>query len=297
MKKSFLLSGALLLSISAFTANAQQLPNVGFESWKTTCGSTWNPDGAGKDYVRPGVEPSEWNGSNVNQLGIVSVETLVTQEVEENSKYVVLKNKFVGISSSLGSVAPGFISIGKPWVFASANMITAANVAKGDGGTYGGAEFAKKPDALTLKYKRTAVDNEVSRIIACLWKGTFVSKDIPNKITIAGKVTKGGVLNDVDRAIIGRTSASESGELVAKIDAELKEDVSKWTTIVIPFEYSTKLVTPEKMNVIISAGDYWNRGNLKENTTLLVDDVDFVYYSTLTSLTVGDETIALQDGV
>lgn len=176
-------------------------------------------------------------------------------------------------------------------------MITAANVAKGDGGTYGGAEFAKKPDALTLKYKRTAVDNEVSRIIACLWKGTFVSKDIPNKITIAGKVTKGGVLNDVDRAIIGRTSASESGELVAKIDAELKEDVSKWTTIVIPFEYSTKLVTPEKMNVIISAGDYWNRGNLKENTTLLVDDVDFVYYSTLTSLTVGDETIALQDGV
>lgn len=297
MKKSFLLSGALLLSISAFTANAQQLPNVGFESWKTTCGSTWNPDGAGKDYVRPGVEPSEWNGSNVNQLGIVSVGTLVTQEVEENSKYVVLKNKFVGISSSLGSVAPGFISIGKPWVFASASMITAANVAKGDGGTYGGAEFAKKPDALTLKYKRTAVDNEVSRIIACLWKGTFVSKDIPNKITIAGKVTKGGVLNDVDRAIIGRTSASESGELVAKIDAELKEDVSKWTTIVIPFEYSTKLVTPEKMNVIISAGDYWNRGNLKENTTLLVDDVDFVYYSTLTSLTVGDETIALQDGV
>lgn len=91
MKKSFLLSGALLLSISAFTANAQQLPNVGFESWKTTCGSTWNPDGAGKDYVRPGVEPSEWNGSNVNQLGIVSVGTLVTQEVEENSKYVVLK--------------------------------------------------------------------------------------------------------------------------------------------------------------------------------------------------------------
>ena len=297
MKKSFLLSGALLLSISAFTANAQQLPNVGFESWKKTCGSTWNPDGAGKDYVRPDVEPSEWNGSNVNQLGIVSVGTLVTQEDEENSKYVVLKNKFVGISSSLGSVAPGFISIGKPWVFASANMITAANVAKGDGGTYGGAEFAKKPDALTLKYKRTAVDNEVSRIIACLWKGTFVSKDIPNKITITGKVTKGGVLNDVDRAIIGRTSASESGELVAKIDAELKEDVSKWTTIVIPFEYSTKLVTPEKMNVIISAGDYWNRGNLKENTTLLVDDVDFVYYSTLTSLTVGDETIALQDGV
>lgn len=38
------------------------------------------------------------------------------------------------------------------------------------------------------------------------------------------------------------------------------------------------------MNVIISAGDYWERGNLKENTTLLVDDVHFVYYSRLKSL-------------
>lgn len=51
------------------------------------------------------------------------------------------------------------------------------------------------------------------------------------------------------------------------------------------------------MNVIISAGDYWNRGNLKENTTLLVDDVDFVYYSTLTSLKAGSKTIALKNGV
>ena len=51
------------------------------------------------------------------------------------------------------------------------------------------------------------------------------------------------------------------------------------------------------MNVIISAGDYWNRGNLKKNTTLLVDDVDFVYYSTLTSLKAGSKTIALKDGV
>ena len=51
------------------------------------------------------------------------------------------------------------------------------------------------------------------------------------------------------------------------------------------------------MNVIISAGDYWNRSNLKKNTTLLVDDVDFVYYSTLTSLKAGSKTIALKNGV
>ena len=50
------------------------------------------------------------------------------------------------------------------------------------------------------------------------------------------------------------------------------------------------------MNVIISAGDYWTRGNLKTNTTLLVDDVDFVYYSTLTDLKVNGEVVALVDG-
>ena len=70
-----------------------------------------------------------------------------------------------------------------------------------------------------------------------------------------------------------------------------------WETIVVPLDYVANAGNPTMMNVIISAGDYWNRGNLKEGTTLFVDDVDFVYYSTLTSLKVGGETIALQDGV
>ena len=51
------------------------------------------------------------------------------------------------------------------------------------------------------------------------------------------------------------------------------------------------------MNVVLAASDYWTRSNLKENTKLYVDDVDFVYYSTLTSLKAGNKTIALKDGV
>lgn len=74
MKKSFLLSGALLLSISAFTANAQQIPvsNLDFTSWKGTCGtSTWTSTmyPKGGDFTRPGDEPSEWNGSSVASFG------------------------------------------------------------------------------------------------------------------------------------------------------------------------------------------------------------------------------------
>ena len=288
MKKSFLLSGALLLSISAFTANAQQLPNVGFESWKTTCGTSRSisKDGKKVDVVRPGVEPSEWNGSNVNQMGQKKPD-LVTK-VEDNSNTVVqLKNIYIGLKfPKIGSTAPGFINLGTPWVYAS------TTISDCDGGVFGGVSFNKKPDAIKGKYKRTDSNSEDSHIIAYLWSGTYTSK-IGN---VAQTTTE--EQNDVDRVVFGKATGSASGKLVASCDKAFSSTANKnWETIVVPLDYVANAGNPTMMNVIISAGDYWNRGNLKDGTTLLVDDVDFVYYSTLTSLKVGGETIALQDGV
>lgn len=285
MKKSFLLSGALLLSISAFTANAQQLPNVGFESWKTTCGKTLSVP---NDFrQRPGVEPSDWNGSNVNQYVIIEKKEsgLVTQQTEGNNKYLQLKNIFVGVST-FGSVAPGFVNFGTPWVYA------ALPISDCDGGVFGGVSFDKKPDAIKGKYKRTDSNSEDSHIIAYLWNGTYTSK--------IGNVaqTKIEEQNDVDRVVFGKATGSASGKLVASCDKAFSTTVNKdWETIVVPLDYVANAGNPTMMNVVISAGDYWNRGNLKKNTTLLVDDVDFVYYSTLTSLKAGSKTIALKDGV
>ena len=294
MKKSFLLSGALLLSISAFTANAQQLPNVGFESWKTTCGKTLSVP---KDFrQRPGVEPSDWNGSNVNQKVSIFTKSepgLVTQQTEGNNKYLQLKNIFVGVST-IGSVAPGFVNFGTPWVYAS------ATIEKCDGGTFGGQSFGYKPDAIKGKYKRADSDeegnpiynDESSHIIVYLWNGTY--KSFIGSTDLKTKEEK----ENVDRAVLGKTTGSASGKLVASCDKAFSSTANKdWETIVVPLDYVANAGNPTMMNVIISAGDYWNRGNLKGGTTLLVDDVDFVYYSTLTSLTVGGETIALQDGV
>lgn len=286
MKKSFLLSGALLLSLSAFTANAQQLPNVGFESWKTTCGTSRSisKDGKKVDVVRPGVEPSEWNGSNVNQMGQKKPD-LVTK-VEDNT-VVQLKNIYIGLKfPKIGSTAPGFINLGTPWVYAS------TTISDCDGGVFGGVSFNKKPDAIKGKYKRTDSNSEDSHIIAYLWSGTYTSK-IGN---VAQTTTE--EQNDVDRVVFGKATGSASGKLVASCDKAFSSTANKdWETIVVPLDYVANAGNPTMMNVVISAGDYWNRGNLKENTTLLVDDVDFVYYSTLTSLTVGGETIALQEGV
>lgn len=285
MKKSFLLSGALLLSISAFTANAQQLPNVGFDSWKTTCGKTLSVP---NDFrQRPGFEPSDWNGSNVNQYVIIEKKEsgLVTQQTGGNNKYLKLENIFVGVST-FGSVAPGFVNFGTPWVYAS------LTISDCDGGVFGGVSFDKKPDAIKGKYKRTDSNSEDSHIIAYLWNGTYTSK--------IGNVaqTKIEEQNDVDRVVFGKATGSASGKLVASCDKAFSTTVNKdWETIVVPLDYVANAGNPTMMNVIISAGDYWNRSNLKKNTTLLVDDVDFVYYSTLTSLKAGSKTIALKDGV
>lgn len=290
MKKSFLLSGALLLSISAFTANAQQLPNVGFESWKTTCGTSRSisKDGKKVDVVRPGVEPSEWNGSNVNQMGQKKPDLVTKVEDNSNTNTVVqLKNIYIGLKfPKIGSTAPGFINLGTPWVYAS------TTISDCDGGVFGGVSFNKKPDAIKGKYKRTDSNSEDSHIIAYLWSGTYTSK-IGN---VAQTTTE--EQNDVDRVVFGKATGSASGKLVASCDKAFSSTANKdWETIVVPLDYVANAGNPTMMNVVISAGDYWNRGNLKENTTLLVDDVDFVYYSTLTSLKAGSKTIALKDGV
>ena len=274
----------MLLSISAFTANAQQLPNVGFDSWKTTCGKTLSVP---NDFrQRPGVEPSDWNGSNVNQYVIIEKKEsgLVTQ-TEGNNKYLQLKNIFVGVST-FGSVAPGFVNFGTPWVYA------ALPISDCDGGVFGGVSFDKKPDAIKGKYKRTDSNSEDSHIIAYLWNGTYTSK--------IGNVaqTKIEEQNDVDRVVFGKATGSASGKLVASCDKAFSTTVNKdWETIVVPLNYEANAGNPAMMNVIISAGDYWNRSKLLDGTTLLVGDVDFVYYSTLTSLKAGSKAIALKDGV
>ena len=278
----------MLFSLSAFTANAQQLPNVGFESWKTTCGTSRSisKDGKKVDVARPGVEPSEWNGSNVDQLGQKKPD-LVTKVVDNSNTVVQLKNIYIGLPiPGLGSTAPGFMNFGTPWVYASTTIKDC------DGGVFGGLSFNKKPDAIKGKYKRTDSNSEDSHIIAYLWNGTYTSK-IGN---VAQTVTE--EQNDVDRVVLGKTTGLASGKLVASCDKAFSTTVNNdWETIVVPLDYVANAGNPTMMNVIISAGDYWNRSNLKKNTTLLVDDVDFVYYSTLTSLKAGSKTIALKDGV
>ena len=331
-KKIYLLG--LCVAASATVANAQQLPNVGFEQWKgdAGCGNTlglylqsagnifqgYTYTFTNEELQRPGDEPSDWNGSSVNQKARSIVGTmpaskvLITSSTEgSDNKVAKLQNLFVGLGT-IGANAPGFLTLGTPWVFADQNTDIC------DGGTYGGVEFKYRPDAIAGKFKRAdqnekgeAVEatGELSHIIAYLWSGTSSSK-IGQKDSSTGlpdtsvdedysKVVNLLDCDDVDKALLGNDNAGAvSGDfkLISSCDRAFSTTDGDWMEIIVPLEYNDIESVPEKMNVIISAGDYWTRGNLKTNTTLLVDDVDFVYYSTLTDLEVNDEAVALEDG-
>lgn len=301
MKKSFLLSGALLLSISAFKANAQQIPvsNLDFTSWKGTCGtSTWTSTmySKGGDFTRPGDEPSEWNGSSVTSFGM-NMKTISkdgTSVKIENYNF----NKF-GINQTI----PGYLTLGTPWVFVGGTGIGNANsyAPYGDGGSYGGLSFNYKPDAIKVKYKKTN-SGETSHIIAYLWSGEFVSK-VPTSYDKNGnKYTYGRELRNVDRVVLGRQTdnVTKKGTLIASVDYGIAAETTDWKDEVIELKYQDgvdKTTKVENVNIVFSSSDYWTRANLKGKTSLTIDNTSFVYYSTLTSLKAGSKTIALKDGV
>lgn len=283
-----------LLAAGGLTASAQNLPNGDFQQWKTTCGKS-DQTSLNNYYesapfglaTRPGVEPQDWNGSNVNQTVLnqnAHSDALVTRQGNAENFYVRLVCTKVG-ALGFTDEAPAFINFGTPWVYA----VSKKN--KCDGGVYGGMSFSYKPDAIKGRYKRTpATKAEKARIIAYLWSGTFKSS-IPS-----GKSTR--MQDDVDRAIMGRVSGvTGDGKLVASCDYGFETTKNNdWEEIIVPINYKLTDDVPTKMNVIISSDDYWNRGNMVENSTLEVDDVQFVYYHALESITYKGKTIKMEEG-
>ena len=286
-KKIYLLG--LCAAASAAVANAQQLPNVGFDNWKATNGTTiLTSTSSSGSQTRPGSEPEGWNASNINQILNVITCTKGQDNSNENV-YVSLKNY-----NAFGNIVPAYMVLGTPWVFAHGSGLGMMTYAKyGDGGCFGGVDFSYKPDAVQFKYRKPSTTEEISHIIVYLWNGSFKS-NVPSEVTSDGVYTYGYAMDDVDRVVFGRQQdenvTDNSGKLIAKIDYEITTTENNWTPVVADLEYvgENASLAPEKVNVILAASDYWTRPNLQGNTQLDVDDVDFVYYST--------EAVTLEDG-
>ena len=175
-----------------------------------------------------------------------------------------------------------------------------------DGGTFGGISFKNKPDALRFYYKRSVTGtNTRSSVVAYLWNGTTTQKSVPGNIGGSLSLKKANMTNR-DINVLNMPKDGHQGgavidnhKLIAKIESYTTEQPTEWTEWTIPFDYVKENIgeTPENINVIFAASDYFNSTNVTDGVSMSIDDVELVYYSTLNSLKVNGTDIKLQDGV
>lgn len=299
MNKKFILLAALAGGVT-LGAQAQQLPNGGFENWKGegNCGQTIqasSTNGSPTDketlQTRPGDEPTDWNGTSIRQKVFMeaTAELIFKKNDNAHGNYASLINKYVS-KYGIGANAPAYLTFGQPWSYAATS--------NQDGGTVGGVAFTHKPDAIKGDFKRTLNSekpNELAHIIVYMWNGTFTSK-IGKEGGDAKMITK----DNVDRAVLGKPNAGEvtgDGKLIAQCDHSFSTTKNNdWETIIVPIEYIDENATPSMMNVIISSADYWTRGNIGKENQLDVDNVEFIYYHALKSFTYDGITKEIAEG-
>ena len=241
------------------------------------------------------TQPEGWvvsNVSGINGLGATKVASAGT--VAEGNRSVVLTNTPNPFMAS--QIVPAYISLGTTWATANASAII--KVTDADGGVFGGVAFKGRPDAIALKYKRshgTANAGERASVIAYTWRGTFTQENVPGNTSLSKPVTT--TMVDRDRNILGLATAtggnvskSDDAALIAKAEAYIEGDAAEWTDLLVPFTYNESVeagTAPEKLNVILSANDYFaDRSTIGKDNTLEVDSVRLLYYTTLRSLAV-----------
>ena len=287
----------LFSAASSLTASAQQLPNNGFENnWAKT--SPWTSDGT-KEI--DGLSPNSWTiahvvGYKLTMFGKTSWmgTTLVSERVTGYESTYAPKLKNVSNSVVSTQIVPGYITLGTP--FNTANT----SGSNKDGGSFGGIEFAYRPDAISFQYQREQASGstEPATVVVYSWKGNVTQANVRGNI---GSSAKTVTMTNRDRNILGIETTygdtpnySSDFVRVAKVNHAITAATSEWTYAEIPLQYESP-ETPEKINVIFSAGDYFSINPEKDNT-LSVDDVKLLYYSRLASATVGEQLITFEDG-
>lgn len=289
---------------------AQQLPNVGFEEewvdcrpW-TSVTDTMTMKYAGTFSFGPtkieGIQPASWTVSDV--LGVVSPldegdgygalgATEVGFKVEGYNSGAALKLKNNPNPFMATQIVPAYVSLGKTWATNTLDWTTFQPADK-DGGVFGGIEFTNRPDALVFDYKRGYGDENKGQSATALvyaWKGEWQQADVPGNNSMSAETVKVTMV-DRDRNILGMETAqggevthSEDAELIAKGLKHIEGEANEWTSFVLPIEYYSD-ATPEKINVVLAANDYFDSENIVNGDSLIVDNVKLAYFSRLSAL-------------
>lgn len=294
MKKTFtLLAGALAFC----TATQAQQINGSFDKqtiWDASVGGT----------VIEG-----WDALNVVQMGFAKYALAFTDKDHAepdnaDKKSVLLHCKFLGIDDIGGSNSPSYMTLGKTWVYADIKgvMSGGSDHDDSDGGSQGGIAFTARPDSIAGYFKRThgtEKPDEVARIIVYSWKGTTTSDAPANKgsfddMTTSTEDAPRQTLTDRDIDILGREASGKPADgitLVSNTDTAIAGDIEDWKRIAIPLNYLTD-DTPEKLNVIISSANYWDRSAIGADNKLWADDVRLIYNAKLKSLSIDGQPLA-----
>lgn len=293
MKKQLL---TLALLAVAGTAGAQQLPNGSFDEGNWVDCVPWT---SAKNTSKYGTQPKSWKISNVIGFWDQGKTIVGKEDAKGRTGKAVCVYNSPNTASSKGAIVPGYVTLGTPW-----NTAIAPDETGKDGGTFGGISFKNKPDALRFYYKRSVTGtNTRSSVVAYLWNGTTTQKKVPGNI---GFTVKKVDMADRDINVLKMSRDGHQGgpligehKLIAKIESYTTEQPTEWTEWTIPFDYVAENIgeTPEKINVIFAASDYFNSSNVTDGVSMSIDDVELVYYSTLSSLKVNGTDIKLQDGV
>lgn len=288
MRKFILLFAAAALSSLGMTA--QQLNG--------TFDGTWVKCYPNNGTTAVGTQPEGWSVSNVYQmLDFTLVMPDADRTGNEAGHSVKMVNTWCGVSFfNIGATAPAYMTLGYTWSYG--DMADQSIKGNSDGGAYGGMEFAYRPDAVSLWVKRLhSTDESTSHknsqinkeerasVIFYSWKGSTTSSV---KIGLSSGATT-IQMEDREKDVLGDRrpdSKTEDFELISSMRQYIEGDINEWTQMVYDIKYHSES-TPEKVNLIVSSSDFFDRAKMGEGNQLWVDDVDFVYYSTLTGLEVG----------
>lgn len=242
--------------------------------------------------MQSGKTPKGWCVSNV-YTSIVSKPFIVGTRLDiyddESDFAVSLKN-----TDYAGQKIPAYMTLGTSWATA-----VGADGHDADGGSFGGKDFTSRPDAISFDYMRDdSKGPENATIIAYLWKGKYTQHKVPGNTALLSWGLKTCDMIDRDRNILGMPTdrggdveTANNATCIASFTHNItKSTKNKWENLTIPFEYKTS-DTPEKINIIFAATDYFNRSKIVSGNTLSVDNVKYVYYHSLSDIKLNGTTI------
>lgn len=299
MRKSFKALSLTAIAVALPAMAVAGLPNATFETWVDCIPWTSTDNKAAQ-----GTTPENWCISNVigipmGALGNMGA-TTVGEKIELTDGINAVKVFNAANPMMPSQIVPGYFSLGTSWSTSNGGKTITGDTSTNDGGSFGGITCETRPDGIAFSYQRALGSEESTQtatVVAYLWKGTFKQADVPGNIYLNEDQMKTVTMVDRDRNILGIKTAlggeitkTDDAALIAKINRPIAALADEWTELTLPFEYESE-ATPEKINIIFAANDYFSAENIEKGNSLSIANPRLVYFSRLAGITISGEPL------